>query len=192
MSRSAKAFAVLFALVLMSSASAKSVIVKIVVQGDALTEPLIITDEHVIEQFSIWSGPNSRSRRKGEAWEIDYSGAFIDFSAGMADSRPSGLTQFEVEFHLAESRIGAYLDETYDVRYAMNPAKPGGYFYLPIGNPYIYHGVEGNWLHSTEHWEELLRPAIQDRLGRTVVRDANTAFHVASIAVFRLVDPGLR
>ena len=150
-----------FTVLLASSVWAKGVTVKIVVSGDYLTEPVVITDEEIVRQFSIWSGPNSIFRVRGGEWRTDYSGTFINFPAGKAAIRPTGMIEFDVEFHLADSREGGYWEDSYRVRYAINPAESGGFFYLPTGNPFIYHGVEGNWLHSTQAWEELVRPTVE-------------------------------
>ncbi len=149
---------------LIASVWAKGVTVKIVVSGNDFSEPLSITDQSIVGQFSIWSGPNSKWRAKDGPWNTDYSGIFIDFPNGVIDSLPSSLVQFEIEFFIAGTPTDEPADQTYKIRYAINPTEPGGYMYLPTGNPFVYHGVEGNWFRSTSSWEELVRPAIQSKL----------------------------
>lgn len=157
------------ALVLVSVVDAKGITYKIVLSGDDLAEPLIVSKDEIVRQFSIWAGPNSRSRTRGGEWQADYNGAFIDFEAGLAQQRPKGLVVLDVEFHLMDSPSGGYWDEAYTVKYALHPEKDVGFFYLPTGRPYvnesyILHGVEGNWLHSSNLWETLVAPLVRERL----------------------------
>ena len=144
---------------------AKGVTVKITVSNAGLEAHLAITDPGVVGKFSIWTGPNSRWRTKGGEWQTDYSGAFVDFPAGTVESTPEDLLRFDVEFFVAAMPEQSPIEETYKMRYAMEPSRAGGYVYLPSGNPFIYHGVEGHWFHSTQAWENLVRPLIQQALG---------------------------
>lgn len=143
---------------------AKAATVKIVVSGDDLAEPIAITDADVVSQFSIWSGPNSRWRARNGSWNTDYSRIFIDFPGGPIDPPLGDLAKFKVEFHVAVTRIENSPEEIYTVLYAFDPIEAIGYMYLPTGNPFIHHGVEDNWFRSTDAWENLVRPMIQDRL----------------------------
>ena len=139
---------------------AKGVTVRITVNGPSLEEPLQITDPGVVREFSIWSGPNSRWRFRAGTTKTDYSRIYIDFPGGIVDA-PEDTLYFNVEFHIARTPADEPDTATYKVRYAINPARAGGYFYLPNGNPFIHHGVEDNWFRSTESWENLVRPIIE-------------------------------
>lgn len=124
----------------------------------------MVTDPAVVGEFSIWSGPNSRWRTQGGSWNTDYSRGFIDFPGGMTDSPSKDSIRFDIEFHIADTPIDPPWMDTYKVLYAINPSEKGGYIYLPTDNAFIYHGVEGNWFHSTKSWEKLIRPIIQQGL----------------------------
>lgn len=164
MLRQTPLIAALISLVFAAHVSAKGITVKIVVRGSELTQPVVISDVETVGQFSIWSGPNSRWRSRNGEWQTDYGGIFIDFPAGKAPARPAGLIEVDVEFHLADSPESNPWDEPYRVRYGWVPLESGGFFYLPTRNPFVYHGVEGHWFHSTESWERLVRPSIENHL----------------------------
>ena len=149
-----------------SAATAKGVTAKIVINGEALADPIIITDAAILDRFSIWSGPSSGWVRNGEV-RPDYQGIFIDFPAGPAGDRPAGIVQFEVAFHLADTRDSDAWDHVYRVEYAMRPSVRGGFFFLPAlpeNTALIRHGVEGHWFKSTDSWEAAVRPLIEESL----------------------------
>lgn len=143
---------------------AKGVTVKITVTGETLADPISITDPDVVSAFSIWSGPNSRWRSRNGAWQTDYSHTFIDFPGGHVESPPEDILRFEVEFHIGPTPTDPPDEQTYKVQYAIDPSETEGYIYLPRGNPFIHHGVEDNWFRSTQSWEALVRPVIQEAL----------------------------
>lgn len=148
-----------------SAAQAKGVTAKIVISSDEFEAPIVITDPSTLERFNVWSGPSSGWLMPDGEVQPDFQGIFMDFPAGLADERPPGLVQFSVVFHLADNLESSIWNEAYHVEYAMTPGRRGGFFYLPTSNQHIIrHGVEGNWLHSTEQWEEAVRPLIEERL----------------------------
>ena len=157
-------FSLALALLLISTVWAKGVTVKIVVTSNEFSVPFSITDQDIVGQFSIWSGPNSQWRVKNGPWQTDYSRTFIDFPVGPVESPPSDLVEFDVKFFIAATPLDEPASKPYRIRYAINPSQPGGFFYLPPGNRYIHHSVEGNWFRSTDSWEKLVRPTIQSRL----------------------------
>ena len=164
MFRRAPFIVIAFLVLLATTVWAKGATVKIVVRGNDLAEPVIITDDTIVSRFNIWSGPSSKSCSKGAECRTDYSGNYIDFPSGIVPEPPAGQLEFEVEFFVASARDGTVLDETYKVRYAMIPGEAGGFFYVPMGNSFIYHGIEDNWLKSAESWEILVRPVIESSL----------------------------
>ena len=159
-----KCIAVTILIALTTSAWSKGITVRIDIAGDGLAEPLEITDRAIVQQFSIWSGPNSHWRSKGGPMNTDYGQIFIDFPRGVIETPTDVPLQFDVVFHLARTPDEQPFEETYNVRYEFDPSTVGGYMYLPGGNPFIYHGVEDNWFHSTESWEQAVRPLIQRSL----------------------------
>ena len=146
-------------------ASAKGEIVKLVVADGDLPAALEITDSAVVDKFDIWWGPGVRVN--GEPVHLnraDPGPAFIDWFDGAIAERPPGLAQYEVTFVIGGRVTGEYV-----VLYEFDPSVSGGYIYLPgAGDPHargngtlIYHGVEGNWFHSSPLWERLVRPLIE-------------------------------
>ena len=159
----------LLLLILCATVYAKAITYKIVVRSESLGKPLVIGDDEIVSQFKIWAGPNSRRRDSGGEWQTDYNGAFIDFEAGFANRRPSGLVEFDIEFHLMDYQSGSYWDDFFVAKYALHPDKNAGFFYLPTGRSstntrLVYHGVEGNWLHSSDLWEASVAPLIRKAL----------------------------
>ena len=157
---------VLFALIVFLTPSifAKGATVKIEISSAQLSKPISVTDPDIVGEFNIWSGPNSRWRSKNGSWITDYSFIFIDFPGGVISSPPDNLFTFDVEFHIAGAPDQPPVEETYKVQYAINPSENGGYMYLPTGNLFVYHGVEGNWFRSIESWEKLVRPIVEQTL----------------------------
>lgn len=143
---------------------AKGVTVKISITGGQLSGPIDVIRPDVVSQFSIWSGPNSFWRMKDGIKHTDYSRIFADFPGGVVDPPADNFSHYNVEFHIAGTPDQPPWDETYRVRYVINSSEIGGYMYLPTGNPFIYHGVEGNWFHSSESWETLVRPIVEKAL----------------------------
>lgn len=151
-----------------TSASAKSETIRLEIAGPGLAQPLEITDRTILHSFSFWNGPGVSVN--GEPVHLtpeslESQGAFIEWPRGQLEEAPAGLPTYEVTFHQRASGKHA----RYVIRYAFDPAKEGGYVYLPgprDGAVYrdnvfsIYHGVEGNWFHSSRAWERLVRPLI--------------------------------
>jgi hypothetical protein len=151
-----KLIAVVSVLLLAITAFAKGEISKIVVTSDALPSAIIIDDREITQQFSIWSGPNSRINGK-----VDLSRTFIDFSSVIESAIPEDAIDFDVEFSvdLSGSDQGMYR-----IEYAFVPEVSGGFVFLPRGNGLIYHGVEGDWFRSTRAWEQEVRPIVERSL----------------------------
>jgi hypothetical protein len=162
------AFALITLALWCACASAKSETIRIEVRGPTLAQPLEIADRSILGRFNFWNGPgvgvNGRPVHL-QPENLERIGAFIDWPRGQLKDIPSGLQLFEVIFH--QRATGAHA--RYVIRYAFEPAKAGGYIYLPgrsDGDAYranvfsIAHGVEGNWFHSSPAWERLVRPLI--------------------------------
>ncbi len=154
-----------------SAATAKGVTARIVISGDALAEPIVITDAEILDRFSIWQGPRSGRRIQGGELETDFSRTYVDFPAGVVAELPPELFEFTVEFYQADAPGGELWDDAYVVEYAMNPGIEDAFFYLPTSNRHmIIHGVEGNWLHASNGWEESVRPLIERAILVSVYR----------------------
>jgi hypothetical protein len=149
-------------------ASAKAKTLRIEITGPDLAHALQITSPEIVNAFHIWNGPGVRVN--GEPIHLDPArqrGHFIDWSRGIANDRPAGMQRFTVTFHLDATRAPYESGSRYMVFYELDPSKAGGYIYLPLPkdthphfNTAIDHGVEGNWFHSTEAWEQYIRAAI--------------------------------
>jgi hypothetical protein len=140
-----------------SIASAKARTVGIDIAGPSLRSPVGIKDPRVVSEFSIWTGPGVTVN--GQPVDSQ-DGMFINWRKGAAPERPAGLSEFTVTFHL-EGRQGSR--NRYTVLYAFDPSSPGGYIFLPrsaANTSLIVHGEEGNWFHSSDAWETLIRPVV--------------------------------
>jgi hypothetical protein len=168
----AAVFSLCGTLVASDTALAKAEIARIEVRGTHLETPLEIADPEIVREFSIWIGPGVRiNGQPAHLDPRDTRGMFIDWPKGMAKKHPIGLKRYHVTFHLGvESgrRVPSERWTRYHVVYEFDPSTGGGFFYLPAAgdgedalNPAIYHGVEGNWFHSTRTWESLVRPLIE-------------------------------
>ncbi len=157
--------------ILMPCSWAKGVTVQITISGETLPEPIVITDPDVVGAFSIWSGPNSRWRSRNGPWQTDYSGIFVDFPGGNVPPPADDFFRFDVEFYVARTPTDPPYDKTYRVLYSIEPSEAGGYMYIARGNPFITHDVEGSWFRSTESWEALVRPIIEEVLIEQPVRN---------------------
>jgi hypothetical protein len=117
-------------------------------------------------QFTIWSGPGTSSGARTS------SGDFADWGAGIVGP-PADPDVYQVRFFCTTPKWlvperGAEF-QCYGVRYAIDRKSGQGYVQIPArhdaefprNTQSIYHGVEGNWYRSTERWEKLVRPAIE-------------------------------
>ncbi|CAN5158725.1 hypothetical protein BH24PSE2_BH24PSE2_17480 [soil metagenome] len=164
------------------SARAKAETIQINIYGASLSNTIELTDQEIVSRFSIWNGPGTKIRIKGEPARMDVSGTFVDWSAGEAEQRPDDLQQYRVQFLLGFEEGSTSSPLTYDVSYAFAPERPGGYMFLPAGNTsLIYHGVEGSWFRSSDAWEQAIRPIIE-RAGRTATTES-LEFTVAPIDI---------
>ena len=141
------------------SALGKQPITKVKITGDSLLEPIVITDETVTNLFSVWNGPGGR-------WAHDPhrhlnpnfpEGRFVDWPKGVMQNHPNGLPKFEVVFYLGPGP--EY--KLYRFSYEVDVASGLGFINLHRGNrTIISHRVEGDWLHATPKWNEVIMPLI--------------------------------
>ena len=152
---------------------AKGDMVLVKINGAPLKSPIEITDSR-IQEFNIWAGPGVSSTQEGLQRE-DTEGFIIDWQAGVAAQRPSGLQHYEISFY-AGCRTGPNRDcggekprLAYVVCYDYDPSAKRGFVYLPgRSDPFYYvnlgsigrHGLEGNWFFATASWEDFVRPLI--------------------------------
>ena len=127
-------------------------------------------------QFSIWSGPGT-----GGWTAEDSSGSaptshrdFADWKAGVVQL-PRDSKVYKVRFYCADKDVPAREDAPshlcYGVRYAIS-GDGTGFIQIPAatdmdfkGNTQsIYRGVEGSWFRSSDLWEALVRPRIDEAL----------------------------
>jgi hypothetical protein len=129
----------------------------------------VITDPELVSQFNIWNGPGVETRgpdgvrRPPEHLDSDQSaGRFIDWPRGIANQRPPGLQRLEVTFVMDFQEQQGNLP-SYRFAYERDPSE-SGFIYLPDWtNSLISHGVEGNWFHASDRWNELIGPIVANR-----------------------------
>lgn len=136
---------------------AKGPTLKITIEGADLSSPIEITDELVLEKFSLWTGTATMPQTE------DF---IVDWGKGPVSKQVIlGLPQYKVSFHL----IHQDRPTSYVVFYAFDPATGKGYGYLPgMGEKYygsnvyvVGRGFEGKWLNATRAWTDLAKPAIE-------------------------------
>jgi hypothetical protein len=131
---------------------------RIVIKGEALATPIVLSDPAVVSRFNVGTGPGANLG--------DRPGLIIDWPKGVADP-PKGLRMFEVSFVTARTAPSTYI-----VQYGIDPATKRSYVFLPADcdAPYrdnvhlIYHGVEGSWYHTWSEWEKVARPLLEKAL----------------------------
>jgi hypothetical protein len=164
------ALTLLVMLSIAGTASAKGKTVRIEIRGASLATPLKITDPDIVGSFSIWNGPGVTVN--GQQVQLDpryQDGTFIDWPKGQLAQAPTGLQRYQVSFYCAFERPTEEVKFCYGVTYAYDASSDHGYMYLPgpadkafkSNTSAIYHGVEGNWFHTTGSWEKLVRPLIE-------------------------------
>ena len=141
--------------------TAKGPTLKITIQGADLPAPVEIRDERLIQKFQVWSGvgtgPGIPNPFRSEQF-------IIDWEKGPVSAPPSGLSRYEVSFHVVHQKPSAYV-----VFWAYDRSTGQGYVYLPgKGEKYydsntfmILRGVEGNWFSATSAWMELAKPVVE-------------------------------
>ncbi len=141
--------------------------IKIIIEGDALSAPVEITNPAILGQFNIWNGPGvSTSGPDGVPHLPAYldpdksAGRFIDWPRGIATDRPSKLQRLEVTFYVGVPREPK-ASRKYIFTYEVDASALQGYIYLPRWmNNLIAHGIEGKWLYSSARWNEIIAPIV--------------------------------
>jgi hypothetical protein len=146
---------------------AKGSTLKITIEGSALSSPIEINDELVLEKFQVWAGAGTQSMDvKTRVTTQLTEGFIVDWGKGPVGERVIlGLPQYKVSFHV----IHQDRPTSYVVFYAFDPATGKGYVYLPgegetyfSSNVYlIWRRVEGKWLNATSAWTDFARPVIE-------------------------------
>lgn len=164
----------LFLFVVSTTCWSKGQTIRIEIDGDGLTAPIVITDPDILRQFSIWNGPGVGTRGPdGVPNPPAYldpnkpAGRFIDWPRDRASNKPSGLQRLEVNFFIGipTQPNGA---RPHVVAYEPDPSESRGFIYLPRWrNNHISHGVEGNWFHASDRWNKLIAPIIAQQTDRT-------------------------
>lgn len=153
----------------------KGITITIKIDGNDLAVPIEIADPHIVRQFNIWNGPGVETRGpNGVPHPPAYldpnraAGRFIDWPKGMATDRPARLRRYDVSFYIGGGEPETQVLGTYNFSYEFDPSTEQGYVFLPTRSEnmaFISHGVEGNWFHSSNKWEGLIRPIINESIG---------------------------
>ena len=159
-------FAALTVVGLPSVVCAKGDVVRIVIEGQTLPKPLVITDPAIVDKFFIWFGPGAGQPMGSEA--SLQPGSVLDWHEGIVAERPNGMRSYDVFFYCTYDRSKPGDVLTYVVKYEYDPAAQRGYVHLPgqgaknfgLNASAVFHGVEGNWFYSSAEWETLVRPFV--------------------------------
>lgn len=149
------------ALFFASNSWPKGPTIKMEIDGDGLSAPIVITDPEILDQFNIWNGPGVHTTRPDgvlvASAHLDSQqamGRFIDWPKGQVSERTSGLQRVIVTFFIGVP-ARAENARKYLVAYELDESE--GFIYLPMWtNNLISHGVEGNWFYSTERWNGVI------------------------------------
>jgi hypothetical protein len=141
--------------------------IKIVIDGDNLPAPIEIVDPEIVGQFSVWNGPGVGMRDPLEEPDLsayvepeDSTGRFIDWPKGIANERPPHLQRLEVTFFVGVPREPDN-SRKFVFAYEIDWDNDDGFIFLPMWkNDLIWHGVELNWLHAHQRWNETIMPII--------------------------------
>ena len=163
------ALALLAALTVPASLSAKGRSIKITITGADLTTPIESTDDS-LERFGVWEGPGVRINGVPQA-----QGFIIDWPKGVVAERRNGLQRYEVSFYtgckMKESGCRSSQPSlSYVVSYEYDPSTDQGYVYLPgkadrwypLNTFSIFRGgLEGYWFFATSGWTKFARPLLE-------------------------------
>ena len=144
------------------AANAKGKTVRIEVTGGDLIEQIQITEAEIVSEFHIWAGPGTSYSVRGGPPQTDCRAPIIDFCSGAVSEPPADLPRYEIQIFIAwGSQPGKVAEQPYRLTFAINKDGKNGYLFLPHGNPFIHHGVEGNWFQSTPEWTAKIVPIIR-------------------------------
>ena len=156
-------FTLFFLLTAPSQLAAKAATSKITIEGADIAKPIEITDQKVLANFNIWTGPGRSSTKPGS--NANAPGLIIDWSQGSVAEPPKEARRYKVSFYAGDppnQRI------VYVVYYAVSTGNAQGYVYLPgksdefyrLNTWSIWRGQEGNWFPAWSVWETVARPLI--------------------------------
>jgi hypothetical protein len=150
-------------LIFPSGILAKGATSRIIIEGTDLAKPIEITDQKVLANFNVWTGPGTFSTQPG--FNANAPGFIIEWSRGPVSQPPQALRRYQVSFYSDDLRNERPI---YVVYYSVGPGSDEGYVYLPgksdewwrLNVSSITRGVEGKWFHAWSLWEGVARPLI--------------------------------
>jgi hypothetical protein len=147
---------------------AKAEASRITIKGASLEAPIEITDERILANFSVWTGPGTTSSDRQSPEPQSF---IVDWSQASGGKPPKGMAQYEVSFYakLPAHAMSRKERLIYVVFYAYNPLTKRGYVYLPgktedwyqLNTSAIVHGVEGRWFRAWDAWDRVAAPLIE-------------------------------
>lgn len=159
--------AVLVGIALPTSLPAKGRTLKIVISTDDKVEPIGITDD-AVSKFNVWSGAGVEINNVPQT-----KGFIVEWTKDPVTERPNNLRRYRVSFftgcHRSDTPCSASEAKlSYVVLYEYDAATSKGYVYLPgkgddeheLNTRSIYRGVEGDWFHATQEWQDFIVPFI--------------------------------
>jgi hypothetical protein len=146
---------------------AKGFTTRITLTDTTLRTSIDITDPSILTGFNVWAGPGTFLN------DVEGTRGFIiDWAAGIARDRPSGLSRYEVTFYV---RYGDRSREepAYVVFYERDPTSGRGFVYLPGRSEEHYrrntksilrgHNLEGHWFYATDAWQRAVDGTVSIR-----------------------------
>ena len=142
--------------------------VRILIEGEQLKKTVEITDPRVLALFRVGDGPGNFRILPGGIREPIYppQSFIVDWSGGIV-TPPERLRVYEAFFVTTHT-----VQNTYTVRYGIDPFTGEGFVYIPgkadaayADNTWIIlRGVEGNWSHAWSAWKNVANPLTANAL----------------------------
>jgi len=129
------------------------------ISGDALAQPIVITDPTIVEALSFWVGPGTGfSEFMGP---VNLERSIVAWDRGEATDKPDGLVSYKVRFLLEPQND----PPAFTVLYESDPQSDSGYIYYPTRtNSIVTHSVEGTWKYASAQWNDKVGDAIAANL----------------------------
>lgn len=125
------------------------------ISGEALAQPIVITDPSVVEALSFWVGPGTGySEFMGP---VNHELSIVAWDRGEVSDKPGDLARFQIRFLLEpQDDPPAFI-----ILYEPDPENDSGYIYYPERtNSIVTHFAEGTWRHASAEWNDKIGWAI--------------------------------
>jgi len=129
------------------------------ISGEALAQPIVLTDPTIVDALSFWVGPGTGfSEFMGP---VDHELSIVAWDQGEVTDKPDGLVSYKVRFLLEPQND----PPAFTILYEPDPENDSGYIYYPTRtNSIVTHFVEGTWRYASARWNNKIGEAIADYL----------------------------